>query len=47
MRVCEAVPFDYDLTPCQFMLSGREGTGTFRADFDQVVVREFIRPPRD
>ena len=47
VRVCDPVPFDFDLTPSFFQLGAFGAEGDFRAEFDKVAIHEFIRPERD
>jgi hypothetical protein len=43
-RVCEPVPYDFDLTPSSVQLGARDGPGDFRAEFDSMSIRGFTRP---
>jgi hypothetical protein len=43
-RVCEPVPYEFDLTPSWFQLGAWDRPGDFRAEFDSVAKRSFIRP---
>ncbi len=42
-RVCEPVPYDFDLTPASVQLGARDGPGDFRAEFDSISIRGFTR----
>jgi serine/threonine protein kinase len=44
VAVCDPVPYDFDLTPSIFQLGAFDGPAEIRAEFDSVVIREFIRP---
>jgi hypothetical protein len=44
VRVCEPVPYDFDLVPSPFQLGVVDGADEFRVEFGSVMIREFIRP---
>ena len=44
VRVCEPVPYDFDLTPAFIQLGAWDGPGDFRAEFDSMTIRGFTRP---
>jgi Protein kinase domain len=44
VRVCDPVPYDFDLTPSFVQLGAWDGPGDFRAEFDSMSIRSFIRP---
>jgi hypothetical protein len=43
-RVCGPVPYDFDLIPSSVQLGARDGPGDFRAEFDSMTTRGFVRP---
>lgn len=44
VRVCGPVPYDFDLSPAFVQLGVWDGPGEFRAEFDSMSIREFVRP---
>ena len=43
-RVCEPVPYEFDLTPSSVQLAAWDGPGDFRAEFDWFSIRSFVNP---